>query len=111
MFAVGLLIRGFSESGLITYNLYENYVPHGVMIGAGIVALIQIGAIVFRNKKDSQQQSEDSDELRQSSKRIKSTLIKGATFYFLTALALTFISQIFVTMTLPQLIDSSFLRP
>ncbi|WP_272675469.1 OPT/YSL family transporter [Providencia sp. PROV092] len=104
MFAVGLLIRGFSESGLITYNLYENYVPHGVMIGAGIVALIQIGAIVFRNKKDSQQQSEDSDELRQSSKRIKSTLIKGATFYFLTALALTFISQIFVTMTLPQLI-------
>ncbi|QCJ70569.1 hypothetical protein C9446_12320 [Providencia heimbachae] len=104
MFAIGLLIRGFSESGLISYNLYEHYVPHGVMIGAGIVALIQIAFIVFRKKKDDEQQIEESDELAQSSSRIKKTLIKGAIFYFLTALTLTFISQVFVTMTLPQLI-------
>ncbi len=51
MFAVGLLIRGFSESGLITYNLYENYVPHGVMIGAGIVALIKSEPLYFATER------------------------------------------------------------
>lgn len=104
MFAIGLLIRGFSESGLIPYNLYENYVPHGVMIGAGIVALIQIAFIVFKNKKDDQQETLDNPELSQSSSRIKKTILKGAFFYFLTAIALTLLTQLFHTMPLPQLI-------
>lgn len=46
MFAVGLLVAQYAPV-LFSVNLGELYVPHGVMIGAGIVALIQIGVIMF----------------------------------------------------------------
>jgi uncharacterized oligopeptide transporter (OPT) family protein len=40
-FAVGLLIRGVFAPGA-GMDIAELYVPHGVMIGAGVVALVQI---------------------------------------------------------------------
>jgi uncharacterized oligopeptide transporter (OPT) family protein len=45
MFAVGLLIRGYAPP-LLGVDLGEAYVPHGIMIGAGLVALIQMGGVV-----------------------------------------------------------------
>jgi len=49
MLAVGLLVRGYAPS-LLGVDLGERYVPHGIMIGAGIVALVQIvRAVVARN--------------------------------------------------------------
>jgi len=105
MFAVGLLVRGFSESGLIPYNLYEHYVPHGFMIGAGLVALVQIALIVIRKRRDLNEETNlESEELKQSASRLKNTLLKGAVFYFITALLLTLITQIFTQMSLPMLI-------
>ena len=41
MFAVGLLIRGYSKI-LFNQDLMVIYLPHGLMIGAGLVALYQI---------------------------------------------------------------------
>lgn len=41
MFGIGLLVRGYSPA-LIGIDINKFYVPHGVMIGAGVVALIQI---------------------------------------------------------------------
>lgn len=41
MFAVGLLLRGHAPA-LLGVDLGDLYVPHGVMIGAGFVALVQI---------------------------------------------------------------------
>lgn len=104
MFAVGLLIRGFSESGLISYDLYEHYVPHGFMIGAGLVALGQISWTMINKKRQASQNSEpECEEMNLSAQRLKKTLIKGAFFYFCTALLITLLTQIFTAMSLPML--------
>ncbi|XKK39851.1 hypothetical protein HFP72_03080 [Nocardiopsis sp. ARC36] len=45
MFAVGLLVAQYSPA-VIGVDLNAVYVPHGVMIGAGVVALVQIVVIL-----------------------------------------------------------------
>lgn len=49
-FAGGLLIRGYSVN-LFGVDLTEIYLPHGMMIGAGIVALVQIISIMRSKAK------------------------------------------------------------
>ncbi|KJC59317.1 membrane protein [Bradyrhizobium sp. LTSPM299] len=57
MFGVGLLLRGYSkvlfsgemfQSVLPGADLNAALVPHGFMIGAGLMALIQVGVVIFR---------------------------------------------------------------
>lgn len=45
-FGVGLLVRGYSTP-LFGLDIGALYVPHGMMIGAGIVALAQVGRVVL----------------------------------------------------------------
>lgn len=47
MFAVGLLVRGYSVQ-FTGYDLNRLYVPHGMMIGAGLVALVQVAILIGR---------------------------------------------------------------
>lgn len=104
MFAIGLLVRGYSESGIIPFDLVANYVPHGFMIGAGIIALIQVCIIVLKNNKDSLQE----DKSLEPAGQIKKTIIKGAIFYFLVACLLAFTTKIFTQMSIPMLIGFLF---
>ncbi len=57
MFGIGLLLRGYSGqlfSGPAFANIIPKgdlmaaYIPHGFMIGAGLVALFQVAALLFR---------------------------------------------------------------
>lgn len=41
MFGIGLLLRGYSVQ-LFNVDLNEYYIPHGIMIGAGIVAFSRL---------------------------------------------------------------------
>jgi uncharacterized oligopeptide transporter (OPT) family protein len=50
MFGVGLLLRGYSTL-LFHADIAKAYVPHGMMVGAGIVALIQVAFIVLRQSR------------------------------------------------------------
>lgn len=52
MFGVGLLLRGYSLP-LLGIDINKNYIPHGMMIGAGIVALFQV-IVLIRGRKDPQ---------------------------------------------------------
>ena len=52
MFAIGLLLRGYAPA-VIGVDLSEIYMPHGLMVGAGAVALIQVVMIVRGNLSDS----------------------------------------------------------
>lgn len=100
MFAAGLLVRGHSESGVIPYNLYEHFVPHGLMIGAGLVALLQIVWIVVKKRRETDSKDiENNPELEFSSVRLKKSLLIGAVFYFFTALLLTGLTQLFSHMS------------
>jgi uncharacterized oligopeptide transporter (OPT) family protein len=46
-FGIGLLVRGYSAP-LFGLDIGALYVPHGMMIGAGIVALVQVGRVVLK---------------------------------------------------------------
>ena len=57
MFGVGLLLRGYSKllfSGAPFQSIFPGgdlnaaLVPHGFMIGAGLMALVQVGMVIFR---------------------------------------------------------------
>lgn len=49
MFGVGLLLRGYSQP-LFGMDISKAYIPHGVMVGAGLVALFQV-VVLIRGKK------------------------------------------------------------
>lgn len=55
MFGVGLLANQYITAvpGLEDFSLSGQYIPHGLMIGAGVVALIQAG-IIFFSKRQAQ---------------------------------------------------------
>lgn len=62
MFGVGLLLRGYSGqlfggeafADIIPKgDLMAAYIPHGFMIGAGLVALIQVGMLLFKRGETS----------------------------------------------------------
>ncbi len=47
MFGIGLLVRGYSVA-LTGIDIAKAYIPHGLMIGAGIVALFQVAHEIRR---------------------------------------------------------------
>ncbi|MDQ0252799.1 putative oligopeptide transporter (OPT) family protein [Evansella vedderi] len=50
MFGIGLLIKGYSVP-VFNINLDQYYIPHGMMIGAGIVALVQFIITITKDRK------------------------------------------------------------
>ena len=56
MFGVGLLVNGYFEP-LFGLSLADYYVPSGVMIGAGLVALVQVVSII-RGRGDGEEEAE-----------------------------------------------------
>jgi uncharacterized oligopeptide transporter (OPT) family protein len=54
MFGLGLLVRGYSPqlfSGLIAGgDIAKAYIPHGLMIGAGVVALVQVVVVMMQKR-------------------------------------------------------------
>lgn len=53
---IGLLIRGYSTSIFNGLNLGDTYIPHGIMIGAGMMALIQSIKIILKGGKKEKSQ-------------------------------------------------------
>ena len=48
MFGIGLLVRSYGPQLFRGVDLGNTYIPHGIMIGAGIVSVLQIGSIVSK---------------------------------------------------------------
>ncbi|WP_286923870.1 MULTISPECIES: OPT/YSL family transporter [Lysinibacillus] len=68
MFGIGLLLRGYSVQ-LFNVDLNEYYIPHGIMIGAGIVALFQVAFTLLSKRATEKSEeliySKDQKEIRQ----------------------------------------------
>lgn len=50
MLGVGFLVGGYSQT-LFGLEIGKAYIPHGIMIGAGLVALLQVSWLVIRDRK------------------------------------------------------------
>ncbi|MFC2169690.1 OPT/YSL family transporter [Acidobacteriota bacterium] len=99
MFSIGLLVRGYSP---VIFNIDINklYVPHGVMIGAGLVAMAQI--IFAITKKETGK----SEEIHYTigKKQFRLGIERGYMAFIGASMIMAIISGLFTHMSLPMLI-------
>lgn len=102
MFATGLLLRGYSTD-LFGIDINKLYIPHGFMIGAGLVAGIQIMMVLFKDKKKSQE-SEEAHDYTRDDQDVRKGLIRGVSLYVVAGVLLAVLSGLYTSMGLGQLI-------
>lgn len=98
---IGLLLRGYSVQ-LFNLDLGSTYIPHGIMIGAGLMALIQsISTIV---KSDSKKGTNVVEDTTVSSKQTKKTLVMAIVLFLVAAFIIALVSGIITNMSTGKLI-------
>lgn len=108
MFGIGLLISGYSVN-LFGFSIGALYIPHGIMIGAGIVALIQLIFILLKKKSVKvtlaapTSQTEVSQPTKDGAFAVKS-LKKGSILFLLGAILMAIVSGLYTQMSIPMFI-------
>lgn len=100
MFGIGLLLRGYSVP-LFGLDINELYIPHGFMIGAGIVALIQVIVLIFNKKKKATVQIE---KFEKSGKELGQAFGYGFIAYTAVAILLAVMGGLYTDMSTGMLI-------
>ncbi|MFC7328897.1 OPT/YSL family transporter [Marinactinospora rubrisoli] len=108
MFAVGLLVSQYAPA-VIGTDLSELYVPHGVMIGAGVVALGQIAVILAgrQSRREADREARRARAAEQdpslaytvSRRRLGRTLTSGYVLFVLGALVLAVTGGVWAEMS------------
>ncbi|MCP4560518.1 MAG: OPT family oligopeptide transporter [Bosea sp.] len=110
MFGIGLLLRGYSsqifggplfETIIPKGDLMAAYIPHGFMIGAGLVALLQVGMLLFR-RSEAQKQAEAASGTTDA--EVKRALGLGTIGYLVIAVFLALVGGLMSDMSIGMLI-------
>ncbi|WP_374954722.1 OPT/YSL family transporter [Paenibacillus sp. AR247] len=88
-------------------NVEALYIAHGVMIGAGIVALVQAAILIFKRPKKSEREADDSKYTRTEGEARRS-LGLGFVAYLIIALIIAIIGGLMTKMSLGMLIGFLF---
>ncbi|MGI6000403.1 MAG: OPT/YSL family transporter [Candidatus Merdisoma sp.] len=94
----GIFPEGFSSSAMITY------MPHGVMIGAGAVSLIQCAVMLMKKGKNGTDTSATGRKYTRSMNSLKKTLVGGYGVYLIGAFILALGCGILTDMSPVKLI-------
>ncbi|MFV0452814.1 MAG: OPT/YSL family transporter [Propioniciclava sp.] len=87
-FGAGLLTRAYLPD-LTGFDINAMYVPHGVMIGAGLIALFQVGRAVISAHRKSKDAGTDADSLdANGAARLGRSLGLGGIGYLVISLGL-----------------------
>lgn len=105
MFGVGLLLRGYSNV-LFGLDINKLYIPHGMMIGAGLVAGIQIVAILLKGRKGTWDSAEplSSSDYTRDEREVTRGLARGFSLYIVAALLLAMVGGLYAEMPAWQLL-------
>lgn len=112
MFGIGLLLRGYSQP-LWGLDLNALYIPHGIMIGAGVVALLQITFILLRRKENLSTAGGPSghvsnlgtgEDVTVDERTLGRVLVGGFTLYIMGAVLLAVVGGLLVEMPIAQLV-------
>ena len=95
----GLFLRGYSTL-IFSMDLGSTYIPHGIMIGAGIMALIQ--SIMVITKKDNN--NKKSFNLTVSASRTKIILTRSILAYIICSIVLALITGVNQRMVMSKVI-------
>ena len=98
---IGLIIRGYSKVLFNGLDLGNTYIPHGFMIGAGIMALIQSMKVILQGKNKSEGPTVNYTKSGEETKR---NLMLGIGLFLLGALVLTIVSGIYSQLNATKLI-------
>lgn len=110
MFGIGLLLRGYSsqifggplfETIIPKGDLMAAYIPHGFMIGAGLVALLQVGMLLFR-RSEAQREAEAASGTTDA--QVKRALGLGTIGYLVIAVFLALVGGLMTDMSIGMLI-------
>lgn len=103
MFGIGLLLRGYSSTllGWLTPggDLMKAYIPHGVMVGAGIVALIQVTMLILKGDAGGTMSSN-----RTSATQVRRALGLGTGAYLAIAVLLALLGGLYAEMSIGMLL-------
>ena len=100
MFALGLLIRGHSMTWF-SLDLTKIYLPHGMMIGAGIVALVQIIILMTGKSKEIQ---DAAAVATRTAKDLAQGFVRGFGVFAIGAVVIALAGGLYSQMPLGQLI-------
>ncbi|MGH3094509.1 MAG: OPT/YSL family transporter [Streptosporangiales bacterium] len=108
MFGVGLLI-GQYEPGLLHVDLAEQYIPQGVMIGAGIIALGQAGVLLARRRRNRTPATENGEhdpsaEATVDERQLRRSLVSGFFLFVGGAIVLALATGLYAQMSVPLLV-------
>lgn len=104
MLGVGFLLRGYSEP-LFGIDINKMYIPHGVMAGAGLVALFQIVKLIRQSNSGHSPQKGDNAALPAAqSEQVGKTIRFGAIGFVVISVLLALGSGLYAHLTLPWLI-------
>lgn len=88
---IGLIIRGYSGTLFNGFDLGKTYIPHGIMIGAGVMALIQSMKVILQGKNKNK---DTVANYTQSDEATKKNLIMGIGMFLGGAVVLALVSGI-----------------
>ncbi|MEJ5115237.1 OPT/YSL family transporter [Erwinia billingiae] len=104
MLGVGFLLRGYSLP-MFNIDINKLYIPHGMMAGAGIVALFQIVKLVRSGKHDVQPQNAAAGVLPETQNaQIGKTLRLGALGFAVISVLIALSSGLYLHLSLPWLL-------
>jgi uncharacterized oligopeptide transporter (OPT) family protein len=92
MFGIGLLIRGYAMP-VAGIDIAKLYVPHGAMVGAGLVALIQVALLIARRGTGDALAAATDD------RRMRRALGLGSTGYMAIAVLIALMGGLIAEMS------------
>jgi uncharacterized oligopeptide transporter (OPT) family protein len=97
MFGIGLLIRAYAQP-IAGVDINALYIPHGMMVGAGLVSLFQVIQVIRQKRTDAKA------TFTQPGNEVRKALGLGAVGYIAIAAALALAGGIYTEMTVSMLI-------
>lgn len=110
MFGVGLLLRGYAQP-LFGYDINKAYIPHGMMIGAGLVALVQVGLVLMKKSPKAPAETAstvDQTEENLPGRSVGKTLKLGGLGYVVLAAGVSLLGGLYAEMSPGMLIAFIF---
>lgn len=101
-FGVGLLLRGYTMP-LFGLDIAKLYIPHGMMIGAGLVALVQVTLVVLKNS-GAKAKAANTGVDAEGAARLGRSLRLGTAGYLAITLLLTVGTGIYTGMSFGMLV-------
>jgi uncharacterized oligopeptide transporter (OPT) family protein len=113
MFGVGLLVNQYVTAvpGLADYSLTGAFVPHGMMVGAGLVALVQAAVILTGRRREEvpavgvQEPPVDlADRETVSPERLRRSLGSGVVLFAVGAVLTSLFAGLYADLSVPGLV-------